>query len=186
VPARLAVVAILPVLLVGSGCSGEDAPPRSGEAIASAPADSLAAHTPGELRHPCDLVPGRAASEVLGFTVEARKVRDKLAPRAMECGYGRRGGSPVAEVRSGPDPTPVDALVRLYIGTDRLRHHPVDVPHADGAAAIVDPGPAAAPAVTVFAKQGFVTHTVVVRLPDEEDAERAAVELAGLVVAGNR
>jgi hypothetical protein len=181
VPARIAVAALVPVLLAGAGCRVGDASSQSEESVASATPDLLAEHTPAELGHPCDLVPGRAASEVLGFAVQARRVPDKV-----ECDYGRRGTPPVVELRSGPDPTPVEALVRLYIGTDRLRHHPVDVPYADRAAAVVDAVSAATPVVVVFAKQGFVTHTVVVRLPDEAASESAAVALAGLVVAGNR
>jgi hypothetical protein len=185
---RLALSVMVPVLVLGAGCTGSDSKPARPAPSASVTTNALAEHTPDKLRHPCDIVDGRAASRVLQRKVTAHRMHNKLMARALDCSYvvGRGDGTPALELRSTPDPTPLLALVGLYVGTDRLRHHPVDVPHADAAVVIIEPGQRSTPTVTLFAKQGFTTHTVVVRLLSEANAERAAIELASLVVAGNR
>ena len=180
-------VACAVLLLTLTGCSGDDS-----SAASSAPAttnhsvDSTAANTPTDLKHPCKVVSGRTASRVLGEKVTAKKVASELAPGPLDCSYvpaGQDHDAPLLEIRSTPDVRPLAALVGLYVGVDRLLHHPVDVPGADGAEAILTPED---DLVTIFVKQGFVTHTVVVGFEDAVRAERIAVEVAGLVVAGNR
>ena len=142
--------------------------------------------TPTDLVHPCDVVTGKIASKLLGAQVTAKRVEDKMTGRSLDCSYvpaKQTPDAPFLELLSAPDPTPLDAIVGLYLGVDRLRHHPVDVPGASDAEAIFDPE--VATSVTVFAKQGFVTHTVVIGVDDVDRAEPLAVEAATLLVAGN-
>jgi hypothetical protein len=172
-----------------AACSGEESPdvqraaPRTSSV---APGDDLAAHTPTDLRHPCRAVPARAVGRVLDENVTSREVTSELAPRTLTCGYApdqRDGKWPFLEIQSIPDPTPLAALVGLYLGVDRLQHHPVDVAGADDAEVILQPDDGL---VTVFAKQGFVTHSVILVLDNLERGELIAVRLARLVVRGNR
>jgi hypothetical protein len=142
--------------------------------------------TPTDLVHPCDVVTSEIASELLGARVTAKRVEDKMTGRSLDCSYvpsKQTPDAPFLELITAPDPTPLDAIVGLYLGVDRLRHHPVDVPGASDAEAIFDPD--AGNSVTVFAKQGFVTHTVVIGIADDDRAERVAVEAVTLLVAGN-
>ncbi len=142
--------------------------------------------TPTDLVHPCDVVTSTIASTLLGARVTAKKVEDEMTGRSLDCSYvpaKQTPGAPFLELLTAPDPTPLDAIVGLYLGVDRLRHHPVDVPGASDAEAIFDPD--AGTSVTVFAKQGFVTHTVVIGIDDDDRAERLAVKAATLLVAGN-
>jgi hypothetical protein len=124
------------------------------------------------------VVPADVAGRALGVAVRARRVRDPRAARKLECRYGD-----ALEVTSYPDVRSLPAVLGLYLGADRLPHHPVDVPGADAAELVVD---TASGSVTLLAKQGFVTHLVSVHLPDEVRAERAAVSVATCLVAGNR
>jgi len=185
---RLFAVSAVLVLTL-TGCSGDDSSAASSTpatAAANDSVDSSAANTPTDLKHPCEVVPGRTASRVLGEKVTTKKVKSELAPRTLDCSYVRAGLEPDApplEIRSTPDVRPLAALVGLYVGVDRLLHHPVDVRGADDAEAILAPED---DLVTIFAKQGFVTHSVVVGLEEADRAERIAVKLAALVVAGNR
>jgi hypothetical protein len=122
---------------------------------------------------------------VLDEEVTARKVTSELAARTLTCRYvpdGQGRDPRLLEIQSTPDPTSLDSLVRLYVGVDRLQHHPVEVAGADEAAIILQPDD---DLVTVFAKQGFVTHAVVLGLADLDRGERVAVRLASLVVAAN-
>jgi hypothetical protein len=131
-------------------------------------------------------VTARLAGSLLGERVTSRTVSSKLAPRTLDCRYvpaGAASAGPVLEIRSRPDPGSLDTLVRLYVGVDRLPHHPVQVSGADDAEAVRDPMYGR---VTVFAKQGFVTHTVAVEVEDARRGARLAVRLAELVVRGNR
>ena len=142
-------------------------------------------HTPTNLQHPCDLVPGRTASEALGERVTTRKVESKLAVRTLDCSYVPAEmdvGAPFLEIQSTPDPGTLDAMLRLYLGVDRLPHHPVDIAGADDAEVVLEPEN---DLVTVFFKQGFVTHAVVVSVGDLERGERIGIRLAKLVLAGN-
>ena len=150
------------------------------------PDDESAVATPTDLVHPCDVVTGKVASKLLGARVTATRVEDTMTGRSLDCSYvpaKQTPGAPFLELLTAPDPTPLNAIVGLYLGVDRLRHHPVDVPGASDAEAIFDPD--VATSVTVFAKQGFVTHTVVIGIDDVDRAERLAVQAATLLVAGN-
>ena len=164
-------------LVAFAACTG-DPSTASSTPVAAATTDSVASHTPTELRHPCAVITARVAGRALGRPVTARHVRDPLSARALECGYGR-----ALDVVSEPDVRPLPVVVGLYIGVDRLLHHPVDVPGSDGAAVILEQDDA--PTLTLFAKQGFVTHRIVVNIGDLDRAERVAVELATQLVAGN-
>ena len=73
-------------------------------------------------------------------------------------------------------------MLRLYLGVDRLPHHPVDITGADDAEVVLEPED---DLVTVFLKQGFVTHAVVLDVGDLERGERIGIRLAKLVLAGN-
>jgi hypothetical protein len=68
------------------------------------------------------------------------------------------------------------------MGRDRLPHHPVDITGADDAEVVLKPED---DLVTVFFKQGFVTHAVVLEVGDLERAERIGIRLAKLVLAGD-
>jgi hypothetical protein len=193
--ARVRLLALTLVATLFTGCSaGTSSPAARPDASDLASDDGAASHTPTDLRHPCELVTPRVAQQVLGVPVLARRVEEELAPRTLDCSYRARSRSaagPLLEIRSTPDPRSLDVLVGLYLGGDRLPHHPVDVAGADDAELVSDPSRGL---VTVFAKQGFVTHVVVLTptgpggaLDGEADgAERGAVSLAGTVVAGNR
>ncbi len=165
---------VLATLLL-TGCTGEasstpvPAPATSG--------DSLGSHTPTRLRHPCAVVPAGVASRALGLVVRAHRVHDPSAARKVECRYGD-----ALDVSSYPDVRSLPAVLGLYLGADRLPHHPVDVPGADAAEVVVDTDGS----VVLLAKQGFVTHLVSVRLPEEQPAERAAISVATRLVAGNQ
>ena len=172
-----------------AACSGDESPdaelpvPRTSSVV---PGDDLAAHTPTDLRHPCQAVPARSVSRVLDEKVTARKVTSELAARTLTCSYvpvEQDRVAPFLEIQSTPDPTPLDALVGLYLGVDRLQHHPVDVEGADDAEVILQPED---DLVTVFTKQGFVTHAVILGVADLARGERVVVSLARLVVAANR
>ncbi len=165
---------VVTLLLVG--CSGTDS--STAPAAPAATGDSFASHTPADLRHPCAVVPARVVSRVLGRPVTDRRIPHPTNARRLECRYG-----PEVDLVSAPDVRSLGTIVGLYIGVDRLAHHPVDVPGTDDAAVILNPGDR--PSVTLFAQQGFVIHTVVVHRGDLGRAERLAVRLAGLVVAGN-
>jgi hypothetical protein len=118
--------------------------------------------------------------------VRTQRVEDQMTGRSLDCSYlpaKQTPDAPFLELLTAPDPTPLDAIVGLYLGVDRLRHHPVDVAGASDAEVIFAPD--VATSVTLFAKQGFVTHTVVIGIDDEDRAERLAVEAATLLVAGN-
>ena len=186
VPVASLVAVLVVVLAALAACSGDassDAGPPA--TPASTIDDSVASHTPQELRQPCALVPAALASSVLGTPVEARRVKGSSS-RTLGCTYLRTpgdDGSALLEIRSGPDPTGLDALVGLYLGVDRLRHHPVEVPGADDAEAIFEPELGR---VVLFVKQGFVTHSVAVSVGGPDRAERIAVRLAARVVRGDR
>jgi hypothetical protein len=172
-----------------AGCSGDgssDAQVLASKTPAAATGDDLAAHTPSDLRHPCEAVPARSVGRVLDQQVTARKVTSELAARTLTCRYEPDGpdrNPRFLEIQSTPDPTSLDSLVRLYVGVDRLQHHPVEVAGADDAEIILQPED---DLVTVFTKQGFVTHAVVLGLADLERGERVAVRLARRVVAANQ
>ncbi len=183
---------LLAVVLVASilaACSGEESPnvePPSPETSSAAPDDDLAAHTPTDLRHPCQAVPASTVGRLLGEKVTAHQVTSKLAARTLTCSYvpiEQQRDAPFLEVQSTPDPTPLDAWVGLYIGVDRLQHHPVEIDGADDAEVILQPDD---DLVTVFVKQGFVTHSVILGVDDLGPGEMVAVRLARLVVSGNR
>jgi hypothetical protein len=183
-------VLLVGVLLVTLGLSGCDAAGSSTSNAGPTPAteteEEPAVATPTDLVHPCDVVTGKIASKLLGARVRAKRVEDKMTGRSLDCSYvpaKQMPDAPFLELLSAPDPTPLKAIVGLYLGVDRLRHHPVDVSGASDAEAIFDPD--VATSVTVFAKQGFVTHTVVIGIDDVDRAERLAVKAAGLLVAGN-
>jgi hypothetical protein len=130
-------------------------------------------------------VSGRTASNALGRQVTVHRVTSKLAARTLDCSYAPAatpGDAPLLEIRSTPDPGTLDAMLRLYLGVDRLPHHPVDITGADDAEVVLDPGD---DLVTVFLKQGFVTHAVVLDIGDPERAERIGIRLAKVVLAGN-
>jgi len=172
-----------------AACSADESPRTDRpipETSPATPGDDLAANTPTDLRHPCHAVPARTAGHVLGERVTARKTTSQLAPRTLTCSYVRAGqdrDAPFLEIQSTHDPTPLDALVGLYLGVDRLQHHPVEVDGADDAEVILQPD---AGLVTVFAKQGFVLHSVILGLDDLERGKLFAVRLARLVVRGSR
>ncbi len=182
----LAVVLAAGIL---AGCTVDD-PAETGrptpDSSSSAAEDDLAAHTPNDLRHPCQVVPARTAGRVLGERVTARAVSSDLAPRTLTCRYvpdARDSGASFLEIQSTPDPTSLDALVRLYVGVDRLPHHPVQVDGADDAEVVLQPD---GQLVSVFAKQGFVTHSVILGIDDLQRGEPIALRLARLVVRANR
>jgi hypothetical protein len=134
--------------------------------------------------HPCDVVPAAVASDLLGTPVTTKRIDGELVPNVQNCSYvptEQSPGAPFLELMSTPDDTSVDDLVRLT--GEELEHHRVDVPGADEAEAMVDPE--VAPTVTVFATLDGVVHTVVIGLEDAGEAERIAVEAAGLLVAGD-
>jgi hypothetical protein len=170
----------------GKASGGSPAAERGTPQAAASTTDDPAGHTPSDLLHPCRAVPARTVGRVLGEAVTGRKVTSKLAPRTLGCSYvpdEGDGGASHIEIQSTPDPSSLDGLVRLYIGVDRLPHHPVDLDGADDAEAVLQPEDGL---VTVFAKQGFVTHAVIIGGADLGSGERAAVRLARLVVAANR
>jgi hypothetical protein len=173
--------------LLLAGCSGEaSSTGASSPAGASGTDDSVAAHTPTDLKHPCDVVTSSVASRLLGEPVTTKKIKNKLATRTLDCSYipaKQDVDAPFLEIASTPDPTPLAPMIGMYIGVDRLQHHPVDIPGADEAAVILDPGDT--PSLTLFAKQGFVTHTFVLGMDDLDRAERVARQLAARLVAGN-
>ena len=172
---------LLIVVLLLSGCSGDDSSspsPASAAPSTTGTSDSAASHTPADLRHPCAVVPAREATRELGRPVTARRVAHPANVRRLECRYG-----PSLDIVSAPDIRSVGTIVGLYVGVDRLAHHPVEVAGADDAVVILNPGNR--PSVTLFVQQGFVVHTVVIHAADPGRAERLAVRLAGLVVAGN-
>ena len=184
---RLLVVVLAAGIL--AGCWADDSTETghpSPDSSSSAAEDDPAAHTPTDLRHPCQAVPARAAGRVLGDRVRARPVTSELAPRTLTCSYESDSRDSVAsflEIQSTPDPTSLDALVRLYVGVDRLPHHPVHVDGADEAEVVLQPDDQL---VSVFAKQGFVTHSVILGIDDLEQGEPIALRLARLVVQANR
>jgi hypothetical protein len=189
--ARPLLIAVLLGTLVGAlGLGGCDDAGSSTSNARPAPAtetdEEPAVATPTDLVHPCEVVTGKIASKLLGARVTAKRVEDKMTGRSLDCSYvpaKQTPDAPFLELHSAPDPTPLNAIVGLYLGVDRLRHHPVDVSGASDAEAIFDPD--VATSVTVFAKQGFVTHTVVIGIDDVDRAERLAVKAATLLVAGN-
>lgn len=184
---RLLALALAAAVL--TGCSGDSSSPAAlAETPSSATAetsDDTGSHTPTDLQHPCHLVSGRAASRALGEKVTTHRVESELAARTLHCSYlpaETDVDAPFLEIRSTPDPRALDAMVRLYLGVDRLPHHPVEVSGADDAEVVLDPED---DRVTVFFKQGFVTHAVVLGVGDLERAERIGIRLAELVLAGN-
>jgi hypothetical protein len=187
---RLLALALTAVVL--TGCSGDASAPAplagTSEPAAvetTATSEDIGSHTPTDLQHPGDLVPGRTASEALGEKVTTRRVESELAARTLDCGYvpARMDvDAPFLEIRSTPDPVSLDAMLRLYLGADRLPHHPLDLTGADGAEVVLEPED---DLVTIFFKQGFVTHAVVLDVGDLERAERIGIRLARLVLAGN-
>jgi hypothetical protein len=183
---RLLALALAAVVL--TGCSGDSSSPGAAPepaAPTSATPGDLGSHTPTDLRHPCELVSGRTASEALGELVIPRHVKSKLAVRTLDCSYvpaEMDEDAPFLEIRSTPDPGTLDAMLRLYLGVDRLPHHPVDISGADDAEVVLEPED---DRVTVFVKQGFVTHAVVLSVGDLERGERIGLRLAKLVLAGN-
>ena len=181
-PTAVRALGLAVAAVVLSACSSGDEPTARRTPSGGDP--TLAANTPTDLRHPCAAVPARAASDVLGGPVTTRRVVDQAAARTLRCRYRPevRDGALAAEIRSAPDVTSLRRLVGLYVGTDRLQHHPADVPGADGAEVVLQP---AAGLVTLFAKQGFVTHVVVVSTARVAEGERAAVALADLLVRAN-
>ena len=180
---RLLALALAAVVL--TGCSGGSSSPAAAPEPAAATSDDIGSHTPTDLQHPCDLVSGRTASKALGEKVTTRTVESKLAVRTLDCSYvpAETGvGAPLLEIRSTPDPGTLDAMLRLYLGVDRLPHHPVDIAGADDAEVVLEPED---DLVTVFVKQGFVTHAVVLSVGDLERGERIGIRLAKVVLAGN-
>ena len=117
----------------------------------------------------------------------------KLAARTLDCSYVPAEtdvDAPSLEIRSAPDPGTLDAMLRLYLGVDRLPHHPVDITGADDAEVVLEPEDGL---VTVFLKQGFVTHARGARRrgPRARRADRdqagdagAGGELPGLIAEG--
>ena len=174
-----ALAGLAGLVLLLSGCTGDASSGPSGPSGEPVPTatESHAAHTPAQLRHPCAVLPARAAGRALGRPVEPRRVPNPTNVRRLECRYG-----PSLDIVSAPEVRSLGTIVGLYVGVDRLPRHPVDVPGADDAVLVDNPGDR--PSVTLFVQQGFVLHTVVVQAPLER-AERVAVRLAGLVVAGN-
>ncbi len=182
---RLLALALVAAVL--SGCSGDSSSSSADQATPSSAesSDDTASHTPADLQHPCDLVSGRTASKLLGEKVTTTVVESELAARTLDCSYVPAEmdvDAPFLEIQSTPDPVALDAMIRLYIGVDRLPHHPVDVAGADDAEVVLEPED---DLVTVFFKQGFVTHAVMISVGDLERAERIGLRLAELVVAGN-
>ena len=186
---RVRLLALALAAAVLTGCSGDSSSPAA-LAGTSGPSnvettDDIGSHTPTDLQHPCDVVPGRTASRALGEKVTTREVGSKLAARTLDCSYvpaEMDGDAPFMEIRSTPDPVTLDAMLRLYVGVDRLPHHPVDITGADDAEVVLEPED---DLVTVLFKQGFVTHAVVLDVGDLERAERIGIRLAKLVLAGN-
>lgn len=184
---RLLALALAAAVL--TGCSSGSSSPAaltgtSGPSSVETP-DDIGSHTPTDLQHPCDLVPGRTASRALSEKVTAHRVESKLAARTLDCSYVPAEmdmDAPFLEIRSTPDPVTLDAKLRLYLGVDRLPHHPVDITGADDAVVVLEPED---DLVTVFVKQGFVTHAVVLDVGDLGRAERIGIRLAMLVLAGN-
>ena len=182
----LAVVLAAGILAACSGDESPDARPPVAEPSSAAPGDDLAAHTPTDLLHPCRAVPASTVGRLLEEKVTARRVKSQLAARTLTCSYvpdEQDRDGPFLEVRSVPDPVPLDATVGLYLGVDRLQHHPVEIDGADDAEVILQPDD---DLVAVFAKQGFVTHTVLLGVDDLVRGEMVAVRLARLVVSQNR
>jgi hypothetical protein len=184
---RLLALALAAVVL--TGCSGDNSAPAAlpgtSEPTAVQTSEDVGSHTPTDLQHPCVLVTGRTASEALGQRVTMRRVESELTARTLDCSYvpaEREVGAPFLEIRSTPDPGSLEAMLRLYLGVDRLPHHPVGLAGADDAEVVLEPED---DLVTVFAKQGFVTHAVVVSVGDLERGERIGIKLAKLVLAGN-
>ena len=185
---RLLSLSLALAAAVLTGCSGGSSSPaaRPGpEPTSAETTDDIGSHAPTDLQHPCDLVSARTASKALGEKVTVHRVTSKLAARTLDCSYvpvERGVGAPSLEIRSAPDPVTLDAMLRLYLGVDRLPHHPVDITGADDAEVVLEPED---DLVTVFLKQGFVTHAVVLDVGDLERAERIGIRLAKLVLAGN-
>jgi hypothetical protein len=181
---RLLALALAVAVL--TGCSGSSSAPAAGpEPTAATSSDDMGSHTPTDLQHPCDLVSGRTASEALGEKVTTHQVKSELAARTLDCSYVPAEtdvDAPFLEIRSTPDPVALESMIRLYLGVDRLPHHPVDIPGADDAEVVLEPED---DLVTVFFKQGFVTHAVVLGVGDLARAERIGIRLAKLVLAGN-
>jgi hypothetical protein len=186
------LLALALAALVLTGCSG-DPSSSAARAAAAGPTSAgttttsgdIGSHTPTDLRHPCDLVSARTASRALGEKVTAHEVTSELAARTLDCSYVSAEtdvDAPSLEIRSTPDPGTLDAMLRLYLGVDRLPHHPVDITGADDAEVVLEPEDGQ---VTVFLKQGFVTHALVLDIGDPERAERIGIRLATLVLAGN-
>jgi hypothetical protein len=180
------LLALVLAAAVLAGCSGDTSSTADrAEPTIATTSDDTASHTPTDLQHPCDLVSGRTASKLLGERVTTKVVESKLAPRTLDCSFVPAEvdeDAPFLEIQSTPDPGALDAMIGLYIGADRLPHHPVDVAGADDAEVILQPED---DRVTVFVKQGFVTHAVMIGIGDLERAERIGLRLAELVVAGN-
>ena len=183
------LLALALAALVLTGCSGDSSSPGALAGTSGPTAvettDDIGSHTPTDLQHPCDLVSGLTASKALGEKVTTHKVKSKLAARTLDCSYvpaEMDADAPSLEIRSTPDPVTLDAMLRLYLGVDRLPHHPVDITGADDAEVVLEPED---DLVTVFFKQGFVTHAVVLDVGDLERGERIGIRLAKLVLAGN-
>jgi hypothetical protein len=170
--------ALLAAALLTSALAGcrED-----GSSVPSVPAPvavSSIGPTPDPLRHPCAALPASTAGRLLGVRVVARHVHDPLSGRALTCAYTGHGVR--LQIRSTPDPTPIGRLVGLYVGTDRLLHHPVAVPGADAAELVELP---AEHRVTLLAKQGYVTHLLVLSGLPSRRADRLLVALTTTLVA---
>ncbi len=184
---RLLALALAAAVL--TGCSGDSSSPAALAGTSGPTAvettDDIGSHTPTDLRHPCDLVSARTATKALGEKVTTHKVESELAARTLDCSYVPAEmdvDAPSLEIRSTPDPVTLDAMLRLYLGVDRLPHHPLDLTGADDAEVVLEPED---DLVTIFFKQGFVTHAVVLDVGDLERAERIGIRLARLVLAGN-
>ena len=183
---RLLAFALAAAVL--TGCSGGSSSPAArpgAEPTSAETTDDIGSRTPTDLQHPCDLVSARTASKALGEKVITHRVDSKLAARTLDCSYvpvGMDLDAPSLEIRSTPDPGTLDAMLRLYLGVDRLPHHPVDITGADDAEVVLEPED---DLVTVFLKQGFVTHAVVLDVGELERGERIGIRLAKLVLAGN-
>ena len=158
---RVRLLALALAAAVLTGCSGGSSSPaalaRGPGRRPPRPRDDIGSHTPTDLQHPCDLVSARTASKALGEKVTAHRVTSELAARTLDCSYVPAEmdvDAPSLEIRSTPDPVTLDAMLRLYLGVDRLPHHPVDITGADDAEVVLEPED---DLVTVFVKQGFVT-----------------------------
>jgi hypothetical protein len=186
---RVRLLALALAAAVLTGCSGGSSSPAALAGTSGPTAvettDDIGSHTPTDLQHPCDLVPARTASKALGEKVSTHQVHSELAARTLDCSYVPSEmdvDAPSLEIRSTPDPVTLDAMLRLYLGVDRLPHHPLDLTGADDAVVVLEPED---DLVTIFFKQGFVTHAVVLDVGDLERAERIGIRLATLVLAGN-